>query len=219
MVQAIAPSPLQISQIEFAPGDRLRLTNVSWQQYKQILEGISWHRAARIAYDDGKLEIMIPTSGHEDDKEIISDLLKVLLEEQNKEFRALGSALFEQQATLKGIKPDQCFYIQNEAAIRGKRRIDISSAPPPDLVLEIDTATRTHLKTYEALKVPELWQFSESKLAIYVLHAGQYAEIKESLIFPGIPIKEVIPYCLEQSRKIGRNSVIKDFRGWVKAQS
>lgn len=39
---------------------------------------------------------------------------------------------------LKGIEPDQCFYIQNEAAIRGKKRLDLEVDPPPDLALEIE---------------------------------------------------------------------------------
>ena len=38
----------------------------------------------------------------------------------------------------QGIEPDQCFYIQNESKIRGKKRLDLQKDPPPDLALEID---------------------------------------------------------------------------------
>ena len=56
----------------------------------------------------------------------------------------------------QGIEPDNCFYIQNEAAIRGKNRLDLTIDPPPDLALEIDVTSRTHPNIYEALRVPEL---------------------------------------------------------------
>ncbi|MGC1307228.1 MAG: Uma2 family endonuclease [Phormidesmis sp.] len=209
---------LQVSQIEIAPGDRLKISSVNWHQFKDIAEELGAHRTARVAYDNGKLEIMVPLPGHEDDKEILSDLIKALLEELDTEFRALGSTTFEQQSTLKGIEPDQCFYIKHEATIRGKRRLNITTDPPPDLVLEIDTTARTHVETYAALGVPELWRFSPKGLSMHVLYAGSYKEVKESPLFPNLPLKEVIPYCLEQSRTLGRNTVMRDFRLWVKKQ-
>lgn len=65
---------------------------------------------------------MAPLPEHEDDKEIISDLVKALLEELDIEFRCLGSTTFKNQFMAQGIEPDQCFYIKNEALIRGKKR-------------------------------------------------------------------------------------------------
>jgi Uma2 family endonuclease len=209
---------LQISQIELAPGQSVRLSAVDWAQFKNILADLGEHRATRVAYDDGILEIMVPLPEHEDNKEIIGDLLKALLEELDTEFRALGSTTFERESMLKGIEPDQCFYIQNEAAIRGKRRIDLSVDPPPDLALEIDITSRTHVTTYEALGVPELWRFSRQGLSIYVLKAGKYEETKESPVFPNLPLKEMIPHCLAQSRTLGRNAVMRKFRAWVRDQ-
>jgi Uma2 family endonuclease len=207
---------LQISQIELAPGQAVRLSDVGWAQFKNILADLGEHRAARVAYDDGMLEIRVPLPEHEDNKEIIGDLLKALLEELDTEFRALGSTTFERESMLRGIEPDQCFYIQNEAAIRGKRRIDLSVDPPPDLALEIDITSRTHVSTYEALGVPELWRFSRKGLAIYVLKSGKYEEAEESSIFPNLSLKEMIPHCLAESRTLGRNAVMREFRAWVR---
>jgi len=84
-------------------------------------------------------------------------LLKALLEELDIEFRSLGSKTFKHATMLKGIEPDRCFYIQNEAAVRGKKRLDLTVDPPPDLALEVDITSRTHPDTYAALGVPELW--------------------------------------------------------------
>jgi Uma2 family endonuclease len=45
------------------------------------------------------------------------------------------------------VEPDDCFYIQNEAAIRGKDRIDLTIDPPPDLAIEIDNTSSTSLSS------------------------------------------------------------------------
>ncbi|MEM9090763.1 MAG: Uma2 family endonuclease [Cyanobacteria bacterium P01_F01_bin.53] len=207
---------LQISQLDIEPGQSVRLRNVTWQQYKKILENLGQHRAARVAYNNGKLEIMMPSIRNEDDKEIISDLMKVLMEECNIEFRAMGSTTFERQPELVAIEPDQCFYIQHEKVIRGKRRIDLTLDPPPDLILEMDKGHHRHLDIYKTLKVPEVWKFGKAGLSMYQLQAGKYVDSEESPQFPNLPIKDLIPYCLEQSRKLGRNVVIRDFRLWVR---
>jgi Uma2 family endonuclease len=69
---------------------------------------------------------MTPLPEHEANKEIISDLVKALLEELDIEFLTLGSTTFKNQDMAQGIEPDQCFYIQNEAVLRGKKRINLA---------------------------------------------------------------------------------------------
>ena len=56
--------------INVPPGQRVLLRDVTWQEFETILDEIAEHRAARIAYDRGILEIMAPLPEHEDDKEI-----------------------------------------------------------------------------------------------------------------------------------------------------
>lgn len=207
---------LELQQLSVPPGQRITLKNVSWQEFEAILEELGDHRAARLAYDDGTLEIITPLPEHEDNKEIIGDLVKALLEELDIEFRSLGSTTFKDRTMAQGVEPDQCFYIQNEAAIRGKKRIDLTVDPPPDLGLEVDVTSRTYPSIYNALRVPELWRFDKGKLQINVLRNGNYAESEDSLNFPGIPLVEIIPRYLEQSKTVGRNATLKAFREWVR---
>jgi Uma2 family endonuclease len=209
---------LNIKRIDVPPGQRVLLRDVTWQEFETILDELGEHRAARIAYDRGVLEIMAPLPEHEDDKEIISDLVKALLEELDIEFRSLGSTTFKNQKMLQGIEPDQCFYIQNESKIRGKKRLDLTQDPPPDLALEIDITSRTNPSIYQALKVPELWRFEKGKLQINILHNGSYVESEQSAIFPNFPLTEIIPQYLQQSISAGRNATIKAFRRLVKEQ-
>lgn len=206
---------LELKRIHVPPGQRVILENVTWKELETIIAELGEHRAARIAYDRGILEIMSPLPEHQFDKEIISDLVKALLEELNIEFRCLGSTTFKNQFMAQGIEPDQCFYIQNEAVIRGKKRLDLTIDPPPDLALEIDITSRTHLNIYQGLKVPEVWRFENGILQINVLENGVYVESKSSLNFPNLPLIAVIPQYLEKSRTIGRNATLKAFRSCV----
>jgi Uma2 family endonuclease len=208
---------LELRRLEVPPGQRLLMQDVTWQEFETILEELGDHRSARLAYDNGTLEMMMPLPEHEDDKEIIGDLIKALLEELDIEFRSLGSTTFKKSQT-QGLEPDQCFYIQNEAAIRGKKRIDLSVDPPPDLAIEIDITSRTHPSIYEALGVPELWRFDQGKLQINVLQDGSYALAAESPNFLGLPLCEVLPHYLAESKIIGRNKVLRAFRRWVREQ-
>lgn len=209
---------LSVKRIDVPPGQRVLLRDVTWQEFETIIDDLGEHRATRIAYERGVLEIMAPLPEHEDNKEIISDLVKALLEELDIEFRSLGSTTFKKQSMAQGIEPDQCFYIKNESKIRGKKRLDLTQDPPPDLALEIDITSRTHASIYEALKVPELWRFDKEKLQINLLQGGLYVESQQSLNFPNLPLIEIIPQYLEQSRTAGRNATLKAFRRWVQGQ-
>lgn len=171
---------LELKRIYVPPGQRVLLQNVTWTELEAILEELGEHRAARIAYDRGILEIMAPLPEHEFDKEIIGDLVKALLEEIDIEFVSLGSTAFKNQFMEKGIEPDQCFYTKNEALIRGKKRLDLTIDPPPDLALEIDITSRTHPNIYLALNVPELWRFEKGSLKIDLLQDGNYVESQSS---------------------------------------
>ena len=209
---------LELGQLEVPPGHRLLLRDVTWQEFETILQELGDRRGARLAYEYGTLEIMTPLPEHEDNKEIIGDLIKALLEELDIEFRSLGSTTFKKAQT-QGLEPDQCFYIQNEAAIRGKKRIDLTVDPPPDLAIEIDVTSRTHPSIYAALKVPELWRFDRGSLQINVLQETDYQEVIESPTFRGLPLREVLPQYLAESKILGRNRVIKAFRQWVQQTS
>ncbi|HLO84368.1 MAG TPA: Uma2 family endonuclease [Nostocaceae cyanobacterium] len=209
---------LELKRIHVPPGQKVLLQDITWTELETILEELGEHRAARIAYDRGMLEIMSPLPEHEYDKEIVGDLIKALLEEIETEFISLGSTTFKNQLMARVIEPDQCFYIKNEPLIRGKRRLDLTTYPPPDLAIEIDITSRTHPSIYAGLKVPELWRFEKGKLQINILVNGEYIESQESLNFPTLPLIDIIPQYLQQSLTAGRNATLKAFRVWLRQQ-
>ncbi|MBF2027258.1 MAG: Uma2 family endonuclease [Oscillatoriales cyanobacterium C42_A2020_001] len=207
---------LALQQISVPPGQHVLLRDVSWQEFEAILQELGDRRGSRVAYEKGVLEIWMPLPEHEFDKEIIGDLLKALLEELDIEFLTLGSTTFKNKELSVGLEPDQCFYIQNEPRIRGKKRLDLAVDPPPDLALEIDITSRTHPTIYRALGVPELWRFERGQLQINILQNGEYVEVSDSPTFPDLPLNSILLQYLEESRTVGRNTVMKAFRRWVR---
>ncbi len=209
---------VELSKIIVPPGHQVLFKDVPWSMYKKILEDLGEARNSRVSYSQGILEIMTPLPEHEVGKVIIGDLVKALLEELNLDFWSLGSTTFESESMQQGVEPDDCFYIQNEAAVRGKRRIDLKTDPPPYLAIEIDITSRTRFNNYEALGVSELWRWDGRNLQINVLRSGKYFESAESRLFPNFPIREVIPQYLERSQTEGRNGTMRAFRVWVREQ-
>jgi len=207
---------LQLSQLIVPPGQRIILTDVNWSKFEDILQELGEKRAKRVAYSQNKLEIRMPLPEHEFDKEIIGDMVKILLEELEIDRECYGSTTFKRQDMAAGIEPDNCFYIQNYRLMIGKRRLDLTVDPPPDLAIEVDVTSKTQLSAYEALGVPELWQFSKRSLKINVLQAGEYVESSLSPTFPNFPITEGVNQFVQMSLTEGSSAALRAFRKWVR---
>ena len=206
---------LELRQLKIQPGQQLLVEDVNWQQFESILAELGERRASRLAYSNGRLEIMVPLAEHEEAKEIIGDMVKILLEARQIAFESLGSTTFKNEPMSQAVEPDTCFYIQNQAAVIGKNRLDMSVDPPPDLAIEIDLTSRTQLDNYQILGVPELWRYARRGLQINVLQAEQYIESDVSPTFPNIPIVQLVNQYTQQSQVAGRTRAIQAFKSWV----
>ncbi|MEH1792950.1 Uma2 family endonuclease [Nostoc sp.] len=207
---------LKLQQIIVKPGQQMLLQDISWQQLENILDEMGERRAARISYSNGWLEIMVPLPEHEKDKELIGDLVKVLLEILQIDFEPFGSTTLKNERMRQAVEPDTSFYIQNQAAVIGKNRIDLTIDPPPDLAIEIDITSRTRFENYEILGVPELWRYTQQSLEISLLKEGKYITSESSPNFPDIPIVELVNEYVQQCLTIGRSQAMRNFRDWVK---
>lgn len=197
--------------------DRVVLYNIGWQQFENLLKDLGDKRAARIAYDRGTLEIMTPLPEHEYYKEVIGIAVQDIAEELELDYESLGSTTWKRESRLAGVEPDNCFYFQNEAAIRGKLEFDLNQDPPPDLVLEIDLTSKSlnRFPIYARLAVPEIWCYDSGELKIYQLQNGEYQEAQTSLVFPNLAVQE-IPRLIEQNRSLGRRAIRQAVRAWAR---
>jgi Uma2 family endonuclease len=207
---------ISLNRIKIIPGQRISLPDVSWEEFEQILLELGEKRVTRIAYCAGELEIWMPLPEHERIKVLISNLLVVLLEELDLPWESLGSSTFKNPQMKAGIEPDDRFYIKNCQTIIGKKRLDLTIDPPPDLAIEIDLTSATQLGAYESLGVPEIWRYQQGKLAIFVLVDGKYLESVTSSLFPTLPIHEGFTSILERSSEILMSESRKEFRQWVR---
>ena len=103
----------------------------------------------------------------------------------------------KRQKKRRGLEPDECYWIANSGAVRGKREIDLRSDPPPDLAIEVDVSSSSvnRMGIYAALGVPEVWRLKDEKLTFHHLQSdGKYAAVAASLAFPGLAALELTPF-------------------------
>ncbi len=210
---------LTLEQILVQPGQQLLIKDISWQQFETILDELGESRASRVSYSNGLLEIMVPLPEHEKAKSLISDMVKILLEELQLDNECFGSTTFRNEQMSQAVEPDDCFYIQNYRAVLGKDKLDLTIDPPPDLVIEIDITSRTQFDNYQLLGVSELWRYTRRGLQIYVLREGSYSKDTFSPTFPKfLSLIEVINQYIQQSKNQGRSATLRAFRAWVREQ-
>jgi Uma2 family endonuclease len=200
-----------------SPGEqRIVLHNIGWNTYERLLADHQNNSAPRFTYDRGELEIMSPSPEHEKFNRRIAQLVLAVTEELSIEAEDLGSTTFRREDLGRGFEPDSCFYIQNEERIRGKDRIDLSTDPPPDLVIEIDITSPSFSKLpiYAQMGVPEVWRYDGERMTILVLEGSDYVEATESIVLPPVTSTDLTRF-VEQSKSTRRTDWLRGVREWA----
>jgi Uma2 family endonuclease len=176
-----------ISQIELAPGSAIRIGGVTWEGYVALLQELGDARPTRVAYENGVLEIRMPSQLHESANRVLAAIALTLAEEFGFEFNDLGSMTMNRPDLSKGVEADSCFYIQNAQAGQGLGETS-SSDLPPDLALEVDIANRldSKLSIYQAMGVPEVWLYQSNRVRIKHLENEVYVDALISQAFPAV---------------------------------
>jgi Uma2 family endonuclease len=199
------------------PAEIIHLSGISWETYETLLEEMS-DRRLRLTYNRGNLEIMAPSPEHEFSKTLIGRFVETLAEESAVPIYPLGSTTFK-RPKLSGAEPDECFYIDNIEAVRGKKRLDFNEDPAPDLVIEIDvtSSSQNRLQVYADLGVAEVWVYNGESLVIQQLQNCTYITSPTSQFFPNLPILEIAIF-LQQAGQTDYLELVKAFRNWVRSQ-
>lgn len=174
--------------VDCSQEQRVVMRNVSWETYERLLEDHISCSAPRFTYDRGVLEVISPSPEHEWYNRLISDLAKLLAREMRIDLLELGSTTFKNDPRRQGFEPDTCFYISHIRQMRGKKRMDTATDPPPDIVVEIVV---THpvvgkFPLYAELGIPEVWTYDGENLVIHQLRDREYAKISASSVLPGL---------------------------------
>jgi Uma2 family endonuclease len=156
---------------------------------------------------------MSPSPIHEMFKELISDIGRITADLTGVDLEKLGSTTFTPGTFGAGAEPDTCFYVQNAARIIGKRKIDLSVDPPPDVAVEIDISSDStdKLALYQTLGVPEMWIYNGARMRIHHLTNQGYVEAPNSLAFP-LMTADAITEILEKSKTKDQSAALRSFR-------
>ena len=196
---------------------RFLLPGVGWEGYEALL-GIVGDRLPRITYDRGDLELMSPSSDHERFKRLLGRLVETVTEVLRIPCQGLGSTTWRKKLKDRGLEPDECYYLARFPQVRGKRTIDLSVDPAPDLAIEVEISRSAldRMGIYAALGVPEVWRFDGETLRIAQLQPdGTYAESDRSPGLPMLPPAEVVRW-LGLAEEMGQTPWIRQFRAWVR---
>jgi Uma2 family endonuclease len=195
------------------------LHGISWGTYQRLLAEHQESSGTRFTYDRGDLEIMVLSAEHENYKDVIVLLLNILAEEMGIDVSSFGSTTFRREDLARGFEPDGCFYIQNEERIRGKKQIDLTVDPPPDLVIEVDITSLSLDKfpIFAASGVGEVWRYDETRVAIFKLEGGHYVEQAESAALPIVTGAALTDF-VEASQQMKRTVWLRRVREWVRAR-
>lgn len=204
-----------MSTVPFLAEQRVILDHISWQTYLAILNDAENCRG-RMTYDRGVLEIMAPSKLHEQVKRLIGRMVETFTEELNIDVMGAGSTTFKHEDLDRGFEPDECYYVQHAADVRGKVEIDLLIDPPPDLLIEVDISRSSLNKfgIYRALGVSEVWRYDGERLRFYVLQADAYVEVQDSLVLPPLSASQ-LSHVLSQRLGESETALIRGFRQWV----
>jgi Uma2 family endonuclease len=213
MVSTIT-KPSEISPTTILAEQRVVFHNISWESYQQILGALGDHRSSRLTYDQGTLEITMPSEEHESATRLIELFIRILVVEMNLKMKTMGSTTLNRPELQRSAEPDNCFYIQNQPKVAGKK-VDLDRDPPPDLIIEVDI-THTDIdkpRLYASLGVPEFWRYNGKFLRIYQLENNQYLEVEKSPTFP-FPVKEKLRDFLAECY-LDEVQGERNFRAWL----
>jgi Uma2 family endonuclease len=199
------------------PEERVVLQNVSWETYEHLLSDHRDAAAPRFTFDRGRLEIMSPSSEHEEYKQTLTLLVEELADGLGMDIRNLGSTTFKRSQLERGFEADACFYVQSAERMQGKTPIDPAVDPAPDLVIEVEITTPAlnKLPIYADFRVPEIWRYNGDKLVVLLLSGVEYIESSKSLAFSKVSADD-LSRLLRQSTILKRREWRMQLRNWLR---
>ena len=197
-------------KIEIPPGSVLMIPG-SWEDYQTLSEQLGDRSIPRLKYRPGEIWLMSPLPEHGRNASLVADTIKAILDHLGKEYDAF-TPITMKLPQRSGIEPDYCFYIDNWQAVSGKKRINWSVDPAPDLVIEIDLTSYTDVNDYLVYNVPEVWLFKSDRVTIYRLQNDSYIVNNCSRYFPDLDVLQLIADCFKVASDRNTSMAIRQLR-------
>ena len=198
-------------------GPGLVLHDVPWGDYLKQLQ-IVGKRHVHVTYDEGTMEVRMPSQRHEQAAQLLGLFIPRLAEALEVDYEPLGMTTWRRPDLEKGLESDQCYYLRNAAVVRQRNELDLERDPPPDLAVEVDITSSSldRMAIYAELRVPEVWRYDGRRLTIYVLQPnGQYRVSPTSPSFPGLQAVDIERF-LERGRTSPKLQWSREIAEWVR---
>jgi len=200
-------------------------TGVSWEEYERVLEQFESESCrARITYNQGQMEVTTMGDKHERAKAAIGRLIETYGIERDIPVNCLGSVTLRRQDLLKGLEPDECFYVTTPLPPVPDELgapLDLSIHPPPDLAIEVDI-TKTSIPRqpiYAALGIREVWRYDgQSLVFLKRTRDGRYEPTQYSTLLPRLSSNDLDPF-VQMALNQSPHAAAKALRDWVRKQS
>jgi Uma2 family endonuclease len=160
---------------------RVRLNDVSWADFEQILQIRGNQAGVRVTYLNGVLELMTPSVDHEGIKKTIARLLEAYADERGLPFNGFGSWTLKNARRARALEPDECY------------SLSIGRPATPDLAIEVvwTSGGIDRLEVYRGLGVREVWFWREGAIEVCVLGGDHYQTRARSTLLPDLDLTEL----------------------------
>jgi Uma2 family endonuclease len=197
----------------------LSLHDVSWKEYDTLCELFA-ERHISLTYDQGDLEIRSPSEAPDRIGFLFDNILAYVTRYFGMLIVGIGSATLRKKIKSRGLEPDRGFYVSHAKEVLGKKQLDISVDPPPDLAIETDISSSSipRMPIYAALEVPEVWRWDGQSLHFYLLQGAGYFEVAVSTALPRLT-SELVAHWLAIGQTQGVHAVYDAIDVWWKSAS
>jgi len=179
-----------------AEEQRVLMSGVTWQQYEILLATLGDYPGLRLIYLEGALEIFRPPAEHELLQKGLARLIERYAEAVELPLHGYGSTTFRQEATARGLEPDECYCID-------------TLKPLPDFAIEVNLSSGgvDKLAVYQGLGVPEVLIWQAGDLTLYDLRGAEYRTTSRRQFFPDLDFQQLAQYV----RPYDQPQAIQDF--------
>lgn len=178
MKQSALITPSQPPRASGGGEEQLTLHRVPWYVYVSLRDALDESNAhVKLTYLRGELELMSPSSDHEEVKSLLGRLLEAWCLDNGVELFLHGSTTLRDEKVERGLEADESYSVGTRKAV-------------PDIAIEVVyTWWRVDkLETYRGLGVPEVWVFRDGQIQVHVLESDGYQPRERSHLLPDLDL-------------------------------
>jgi Uma2 family endonuclease len=170
---------------EFPQDGIVVLRDVTWADYKRVLEMRGDRSVPRLTYLEGDLELMRPSRPHESIKSMIGRLVEAWCLEKHVDISPYGSWTHENEKSDRAAEPDECYVLG-----------DVAEPERCDLAIKViwTSGGLNKLEVYRKLDVREVWIWKAGKIQVHALRGDRYVAIERSELLPALDLDQLLEF-------------------------